>query len=112
MAAIKLDLDDLQGDLWSRGFPKFNETYYFFSIADSKEKEFRTALKALVSEPDKYISSLTKVRKDWDLVDEAAKRNHEIKTDPTAKKDIIDISNALIAFSKAGLDKVSSPFYH
>ena len=100
MADIKLD--NVQGDLFNRGFPKFNESYYFFSIAQGEEKNFCKALKTLVSEKDKYISSLTKALADWAVVDEAAKKNRE---DPS-HKEFIPISNALIAFTKRGLDRV------
>ena len=98
-------LDNVQGDLFSRGFPKFNEVYYFFSIVSGKEKDFSKALKTLVSERDKHISSLTKVLADWAKVDAAAKKNRTIED--TTQKEIVPISNALIAFSKRGLDKVS-----
>ena len=101
MAAVSLD--NVQGDLFSRGFPKFYESYYFFSIVQDKEKDFCKALKILVSEKDKHISSLTKVLADWAKVDDVARNNRE---DPAHKK-FIPTSNALIAFTKRGLDKVS-----
>ena len=102
---VEVTLDNIQGDLFSRGFPKFHEVYYLFSIVPGKEKEFSKALKTLVSEKDKYISSLTKVLADWTNVDAAAKKNRTIEE--PAQKEIVPISNALIAFSKRGLDKVS-----
>lgn len=105
MAEVTLDLDNVQGDLYSRGFPKYNEVYYMFSIVSGKEKEFSKALKTLVSEKDKHISSLTKVLADWAKVDAALEKNRAIK-DP-ANKEIVPTSNALIAFSKRGLNKVS-----
>ena len=101
----EVSLDNVQGDLFSRGFPKYNEVYYFFSIVPGKENDFSKALKTLVSEKDKYISSLTKVLADWAKIDTAAKKNRTI--DDPAKREIIPISNALIAFTKRGLDKVS-----
>ncbi|KAK4696204.1 hypothetical protein P7C71_g1673, partial [Lecanoromycetidae sp. Uapishka_2] len=104
VAEVTIDKDNLQGDLFNRGFPKYNEVYYFFSIVQGKEKEFSKALKTLVSEKDKYISSLTKALADWARVDAAVKRNHTIV--PPAKKEFVATSNALIAFSKRGLDKV------
>ena len=103
-------LDNVQGDLFSRGFPKFNETYYFFSIVPGKEKDFSKALKILVSEKDKYISTLTKSLADWAKVDAAAKRNHT--KEKGAEKEIVLTSNALIAFSKRGLDKVTDRLSH
>ena len=109
MAAV--NLDDVQGDLWNRGFPKFNEVYYFFSIVTGKEREFSKALKNLVSEKDKHISSLTKALADWAKVDGAAKKNRLVENH--AEKEIVSTSNALIAFTKAGLDKVSiQPLYY
>jgi hypothetical protein len=86
------NLENIQGDTFNRGFPKVNETFYFFSIAPGKEKEFTKALAALGKSGQ--ISSLKKVLADW------------VKVDAAAKNDIIAISNALIAFSKLGLDKV------
>ena len=106
----EVNLENVQGDLFSRGFPKYHEVYYLFSIVSGKEKEFSKALKTLVSEKDKHISSLTKVLADWAKVDGAAKKNRAI--DDPAEKDIVDTSNALIAFSKRGLDKVSVGLSH
>ena len=97
---------NLQGDLFSRGFPKFHELYYLFSIVPGKEKDFSKALRTLVSQKDEHISSLVKVLGDWEKIDAAAKKNRTI-ADPT-KKEIVSVSNALIAFSKTGLDKASS----
>ena len=108
MAAV--NLDNVQGDLFSRGFPKYNEVYYLFSIVPGKEKDFSKALKTLVSEKDKYISSLTKVLADWAKVDAVIQKNRDLK-DPD-KREIVPISNALIAFSKRGLDKVSIRLSH
>ena len=100
-----VNLDDMQGDLFSRGFPKFHEVYYFFHIVSGKEKEFSQKVKSLVSGNDKHISSLKKVLEDWKVVDAAAAKNRA--TDYAAKMEIVPTSNALIAFSKSGLDKVS-----
>ena len=108
MAAV--NLDNVQGDLFNRGFPKYHEVYYLFSIVSGKEKEFSKALKTLVSEKDKYISSLTKVLADWAKVDAVVQKNRDLKD--SDKKEIVPISNALIAFSKRGLDKVSVRLLH
>ena len=106
MAAV--NLEDLQGDLFNRGFPKFNESYYFFHIVTGKEKEFVQKVKNLVSGDEKHISSLKKVLADWKSVDAAAKTNRENRAKGNnAKLEIVDTQNALIAFSKSGLDKVS-----
>ena len=104
----QITLDNVQGDLFNRGFPKYNETYYFFTIVQDKEKDFCKALKILVSEKDKHISSLTKALADWEKVDGVAKKNRE---DPSHKQ-FIPTSNALIAFTKRGLDKVSIRLLH
>ncbi|ERF74220.1 hypothetical protein EPUS_03410 [Endocarpon pusillum Z07020] len=92
MAAV--NLDNVQGDLFSRGFPKIKETYYFFSIVPGKEKDFSTALAALGNSGK--ISSLKKVLDDW------------VKVDGAPKNEIVPVSNALIAFSKTGLDKIQT----
>ena len=97
----KPNLANLQGDLFSRGFPKYNETYYFFSIVVGKEKDFTRALTAL--KQSQAISSLEKVLNDWKTIaDTNANRNVD-------GKKILPLTNALIAFSKKGLERVSSP---
>ncbi|KAL8788622.1 MAG: hypothetical protein Q9195_007217 [Heterodermia aff. obscurata] len=97
-------LNNVQGDLFSRGFPKYNESYYFFSIASEKERDFCKALKTLVSDKDKHISSLAKVLADWAQIDGVTKKNRE---DPSHRQ-IIPTSNALIAFTKGGLNKIQA----
>ena len=106
----EVNLDDLQGDLFNRGFPKFHEVYYFFHILSGKEKEFCQKVKNLVSGEDKHISSLKKVLKDWERVDETVRKNRA-ESDATKRK-IEPTLNALIAFSKSGLDRVSVPLSH
>lgn len=98
---MAVNLDNVQGDTFSRGFPKIKETYYFFSIATSKEKDFTKALNKLATSG--HISNLTKVLADWKKIDEAAVK------DANFKETIVDVSNALIAFSKTGLERVSTP---
>ena len=105
----QVNLDDIQGDLFNRGFPKFHEVYYFFHIVSKKEQEFSQKLKTLVSGEEKYISSLKMVLEDWKRVDAAAKKNRTI--DDPAKIEVVPTCNALIAFSKSGLDKVRSVIY-
>lgn len=100
----EFDRDDVQGDLFSRGFPKFNEVYYFFNIKSGKEKEFSQKVKVLVSGEEKHISSINKVLEDWKKVDAAAAKNRT--TNDPAKKEWVPTVNALIAFSKPGLDRV------
>ncbi|KAL9614441.1 MAG: hypothetical protein Q9167_001044 [Letrouitia subvulpina] len=102
----EVNLDDIQGDLFNRGFPKFHEVYYFFHIMSTKEKEFSQKVKNLVSGEDKHISSLKKVLEDWKGVDGAARKNRTI--DDPAKKEVVPTCNVLIAFSKSGLDKIQT----
>ena len=102
---VEFDLDDVQGDLFSRGFPKFNEVYYFFHIASGKEKEFCQKLKMLVSGEEKHISSINKVLDDWKQIDAARAKNRTI--DDSAEKEWVTTVNTLIAFAKPGLDRVS-----
>ena len=90
MASV--NLENVQGDLYSRGFPKFFETYYFFSIAEGKEKDFSNALNALGKSGQ--IANLKKVLDDWE------------KIGHTESEEFIPVSNALIAFSRLGLEKV------
>ena len=102
----------VQGDIWSKGFPKYNETYYFFSI--EKPAEFNHCLKELVKGERPLISNLATVKKDQEKID-AHKKEAEadaIKKGKTAKEAVItvkDLANALIAFSFNGLIKVSYP---
>ena len=56
------NLVNMQGGLFSRGFLKYNETYYFFSIVSGKEKDFSKALATLGKSGQ--ISSLKKVLED------------------------------------------------
>ncbi|EXJ62099.1 hypothetical protein A1O7_02532 [Cladophialophora yegresii CBS 114405] len=84
--------NNVQGDLFSRGFPKIHETYYFFSIV--QETVFPQKLTDLGKSNE--ISNLTKVLDDWK------------KVDATPKGEIIDVCNALIAFSMEGLRKIQA----
>jgi hypothetical protein len=87
---------NMQGDLFSRGFPKYNESYYFFSISNDPATvtEFTKKLAVLVK--NKEISTLEKVLLDWKEVE-------------AHKGTIYPVSHALIAFSMAGLRRVSLP---
>ena len=103
----EVNLEDLQGDLFNRGFPKFHEVYYFFNIPSGKEKQFAQKLKILVSGGEKHISSLKKVLEDWKNVDAAAVKNRKNRVAKNnAPLEIVPTVNALIAFSKSGLDQV------
>ena len=108
-SAMSANLKNMQGDLFSRGFPKFNETYYFFSITSDNEKG-KKFTQALVELGKKEISTLEKVLADWVEIDKGKTAYAAAKArDPKAKETIFDVSNALIAFSQAGLQKVSIP---
>ena len=103
----EVNLEDLQGDLFNRGFPKYHEVYYFFNIHVSKE--FAQNVKTLVAGEDKHISSLKKVLQDWEKVDTAAVKNRANRAaGNNAPSEIVPTVNALIAFSKRGLDQVST----
>ena len=101
-------LDD-QGDIWSKGFPKYNETYYFFSI--EKAAEFTHCLKELLKGERPLISNSARVKKDQEDI-AAEKKKTEDKTmaeGKTAKDAVItvkDLANALIAFSSDGLQGI------
>lgn len=99
-------LDNIQGDIWSRGFPKFYETYYFFSIENAKL--FAPCLKNLVTHSPPLISSLRKVKDDQERIAKA--KVEEAKRQGIPEKDVrIPVSNALIAFTSKGLQTVSYP---
>ena len=103
----EVNLEDFQGDLFNRGFPKFHEVYYFFNIQLSEE--FAQKLKNLVAGEDKHISSLKKVLEDWEKVDAVAVKNRANRAAKNnAPLEIVPTVNTLIAFSKSGLDQVST----
>lgn len=100
---IMATLENVQGDIFSRGFSKRNETYYFFTIDNGKD--FVKALKQLI--PD-HISSLATVIDQWtrkDGIDEVAKWNRTPANAKNPKPDV-EVKNALIALSMKGLEKV------
>lgn len=101
--------DDVQGDIWSKGFPKYYETYYFFAIKPDNVKLFAQSLKELVTQPTPLISTLRKVKED-----QAAIRGRKEQAAAVAQKlgtsekddSLLPIANALIAFTRKGLDAV------
>jgi hypothetical protein len=104
-------LRNIQGDIWSKGFPKYYETYYLFSIVQATS--FPECLKKLVAQKPPLISTLEMVRDDQNsivnkkLVHEAAKKaNTSLETSSPPKSTIV---NALIAFTSKGLKAVSNP---
>ena len=103
---------DIQGDIWSKGFPKYYETYYFFSI--EKAAEFTYCLKELLKGERPLISNLARVKKDQEDIAANKKKAEDkaIAEGKTAKDAVIivkDLANALIAFSSDGLQIVSYP---
>ena len=102
---------NIQGDIWSKGFPKYHETYYFFAIKTGNEKTFVQSLRALVERSPPLISTLKKVKEDQDRIQkrkeedavEAKRLNIPVKDVPR-----LPVANALIAFTRKGLDAVSS----
>ena len=42
--------DILQGDIWSKGFPKYYETYYLFQINPQRAKDFAQNLRTLAND--------------------------------------------------------------
>jgi hypothetical protein len=107
-------LDNIQGDIWSRGFLKYYETYYFFSIKQSNANIFAQCLKDLATHSPPLISTLRKVRDEYVLISKqkeeaaaAAKKRGIPEKDVNLPK--IPISNALIAFTSKGLKTVSYP---
>lgn len=92
-------LDNIQGDIWSKGFLKKYEIYYFFAIKPEKEKDFVQNLGDLVSGSEMLISTLRKVKKEREKIS-ARKENGD--------HSIVPVSNALIAFTSQGLSAVGS----
>jgi hypothetical protein len=115
MAPNPLDgeqLKKIQGDIWRKGFPKYHETYYFFSIDTSKAKVFCANLKTLATDTTPLISSLLKVYGDQVSIDKIQAEFKAEKEAGRVKKDAIlppiPMVNALIAFTSAGLQVVSN----
>ncbi|CAO2652321.1 Nn.00g006040.m01.CDS01 [Neocucurbitaria sp. VM-36] len=96
---MSVNKNDVQGDVWSKGFAKFNETYYFFSIADQKQKIFSQCLKKLAAQSGdaSLITSISQAQKDRETADAA-----------NARHDKALLSNALIAFTRTGLEAIQS----
>ena len=104
-------LDNIQGDIWSKGFPKYYETYYFFAIKPGNAKFFAQSLKDLVTQSPPLISTLRSVKKDRARIQEwKDQAGAQAKTLGTQAKydSLLPISNALIAFTRKGLDAVRS----
>jgi hypothetical protein len=115
MASLSDDqLKNIQGDIWSRGFPKDYETYYLFSIIDGKL--LGPCLNDLASHSPPLISTLEKVRKDrTEIFQRKARAVDEAKAKGISKEAVVlpklPKTNALIAFTYKGLKAVSFPVY-
>jgi len=115
MAPIELGSHgDVQGDIWSKGFPKYHEAYYFFVIKDAVL--FRTALAKLATDPsDQILTAGNKEKRlplistlDKVLADQAYISANGAGGGWKPEKDRIPVSNALIAFTITGLANVSA----
>src|ERR1700746_1955136 len=97
---MSFNIHNVQGDVWSKGFPKSNETYYFFTIAEGKEKSFSKCLKKLATKMGdrSLISTLAMAQTDQGR-----------KADARDAGTLAPLSNALIAFTMKGLDAVGIP---
>jgi hypothetical protein len=93
------DLNDIQGDLWSKGFPKYNETYYLFTI--QLATDFARALRTMVTQQPHLISNLPTVKSNW-----AEITQHKASPEPETGK--LPMPNALVAFTYKGLETVSA----
>lgn len=134
VAAAVARLTNIQGDIWSKGFPKYFETYYFFTINAGRVKTFSQNLRKLANAteplisslkdanatkppisslkdanvPKPLISSLYDVKKDWDNIANLKKTNvARTSGRPLPQNDIVvPVRNALIAFTFKGLELV------
>ena len=102
-------LDNIQGDIWSKGFPKYYETYYFFAIKPGNAKLFAQSLKDLVTQSPPLISTLRKVKKDQDCIRERKEQAAAVAKKlgiPEKDEPLLPTANALIAFTYKGLEVV------
>ena len=102
-------LNNVQGDIWSKGFPKCVETYYFFTITKESAKIFSQNLRKLVDDTKPLISSLQHVKGDWDEIAKLKKKADaaEASGHPLPEKEtVFPVANALIAFTFKGLEMV------
>jgi hypothetical protein len=98
-AAAAVNVTNVQGDVFSRGFPKHYEIYYFFSINEGKN--FPKAVGTLMSK--KHISNLKQVIDDWGVIDKDKEEAEKTRT----KAPLREMAHALIGFSSSGLKKLS-----
>ncbi|KAK3373686.1 hypothetical protein B0T24DRAFT_703535 [Lasiosphaeria ovina] len=102
-------LDVIQGDIWSKGFPKHNETYYLFKIAPGSATAFAQCLRKMVVDQPELISNLKSTKKARD--DIAAKKQRAEAASklgqPNGKPEKLHMSFALIAFTYKGLNMLN-----
>ncbi|QDS72388.1 hypothetical protein FKW77_008583 [Venturia effusa] len=84
---------NMQGDLFSRGFPRYDESCYFFSISDDQQRASDFVKRLAQAAKNGEISSLQKVLADWD------------KVDANTSGTTLPITNVLVAFTMQGLMK-------
>jgi hypothetical protein len=100
--------NNVQGDIWSKGLSKFNETYFFFRIANPLQ--FTKDLKKLVSKTGDaaLISTLAMAETGQDQVAQAHAAQIKAKNENKIIPPDAALSGALIAFTKTGLEAVST----
>jgi hypothetical protein len=105
---MAIAFDKIQGDILGQGFPKFNETFFFFSIIPTQVPSFCSNLKALASVPAGSSPSSPSLSTVSSLgIDRNTIATNKGKTPPINNT---DLANANIAFSKTGLAKVRNIF--
>ncbi|KAK0639473.1 hypothetical protein B0T16DRAFT_463145 [Cercophora newfieldiana] len=98
------NLSDIQGDVWSKGFPKYNETYYLFTIKQERAADFARALRNMVTHQPHLISNLPTVKNNWaEIV-----THKQAAGSAGSKKERLPMPNALIAFTYKGLETIQS----
>jgi Dyp-type peroxidase family len=93
-----LDLENVQGDILSKGLPKKTETFFFFQIDDGKVDEFRAQLAQLIP----LIRTAAQALDDHKRIRKSQK-DAEHKKEP---KPLLKLSGVNIAFSHSGLKKL------
>ena len=114
MSLTPKQLGNIQGDIWSKGFPKYYEIYYFFLISDAKLfSKCLPGLTAHSAQSPSLISTLEMVRGDQAKIPRKRAEVAKVQGIPEQHVDLpqnkISMSNALIAFSSEGLQVVSLP---
>jgi hypothetical protein len=103
-------LFDIQGDVWSKGFPKYYETYYFFTIKQAKQ--FARCLPALTTGTQGHLPLISNLKTVKECrIGFEGQGGHVlglpvVGADPN-RKIVFDIANALIAFTYQGLEAAS-----